>query len=222
MTNANVSGWDFVLPQDVTVIWDGINDSSPEHIKIIDGQYFNGIELVRTTTSNGMLTFNLGVTIETDKNHYSILKGSPNYFFNDASPVEVIIRSDYYNFLENFICWKIITPNKPITFKKGMPIAFLLNYPVELLQETSINFESINDNQEKLDQVSEYLKLKEHAGANLNDWEWTHSYKKGLTYKESQVKINLKPKLMEPWHKVCKTCYNILNQFLLKLEDLNV
>lgn len=198
MTNANVSGWDFVLPQDVTVIWDGINDSSPEHIKIIDGQYFNGIELVRTTTSNGMLTFNLGVTIETDKNHYSILKGSPNYFFNDASPVEVIIRSDYYNFLENFICWKIITPNKPITFKKGMPIAFLLNYPVELLQETSINFESINDNQEKLDQVSEYLKLKEHAGANLNDWEWTHSYKKGLTYKESQVKINLKPKLMEP------------------------
>lgn len=198
MTNANVSGWDFVLPQDVTVIWDGISDSSPEHIKIIDGQYFNGIELVRTTTSNGMLTFNLGVTIETDKNHYSILKGSPNYFFNDASPVEVIIRSDYYNFLENFICWKIITPNKPITFKKGMPIAFLLNYPVELLQETSINFESINDNQEKLDQISEYLKLKEHAGANLNDWEWTHSYKKGLTYKESQVKINLKPKLMEP------------------------
>jgi hypothetical protein len=198
MTNANVSGWDFVLPQDVTVIWDGINDSSPEHIKIIDGQYFNGIELVRTTTSNGMVTFNLGVTIETDKNHYSILKGSPNYFFNDAVAVEVIIRSDYYNFIENFICWKMITPNKPITFKKGMPIAFLLNYPIELLQETSINFDSINDNQEKLDQINEYSKLKEHAGANLSDWEWTHSYKKGLTSKENQVKVNLKPKLMEP------------------------
>ena len=103
MTNANVSGWDFILPQDVTVIWDGVSDSSPDHIKIIEGQYFAGSELVRTNTANGMLTFNLGVSIETDKNHYSIIKGSPNYFFNDAIPVEVIIRTDHYNFFENFI-----------------------------------------------------------------------------------------------------------------------
>jgi hypothetical protein len=198
MTNANVSGWDFILPQDVTVVWDGVNDASPDHIKIIEGQYFNGVELVRTTTANGMLTFNLGVSIETDKNHYSIIKGSPNYFFNDASPVEVIIRSDHYNFIENFICWKIITANKPITFKKGMPIATLLNYPIGLLESTSISFKNIDSDKEKLEQLEKYSKLKENLGADLNDWEWTHSYRKSMPSDNNETKINLKPKLMEP------------------------
>jgi hypothetical protein len=198
MTNANVSGWDFILPQDVTVIWDGINDASPDHIKIIEGQYFNDIELIRTNTSNGMLTFNLGVSIETDKNHYSILKGSPNYFFNDAFPVEVIIRTDYYNFFENFICWKITTANKPITFKKGMPIAMLLNYPIDLLESTVISFSDINNNQEKLEQVKQYTELKENLGSKLSNWEWTHSYKKLMSLDNDKNKVNLKPKLMEP------------------------
>jgi len=198
MTNANVAGWDFILPQDVVVIWDGINDSSPDHIKVIEGQYFNGVELVRTNTANGMLTFNLGVSIETDKKHYSILKASPNYFFNDASAVEVIVRSDYYNFVENFICWKIITPNKPITFKKGMPIAFLINYPIELLESTSIAFKNIIDDKEKLNQVNKYSKLKQELSNDLGDWEWSHSYKKSIINQYDHGKINLKPKLMEP------------------------
>jgi hypothetical protein len=198
MTNANVSGWDFILPQDVTVIWDGVNDSSPDHIKVIEGQYYNGSELVRTNTANGMLTFNLGVIIETDKNHYSILKGSPNYFFDDAVPVEVIIRTDHYNFLENFICWKMTTANKPITFKKGMPIALLVNYPIGLLESTHIGFKNIDSDKEKNEQIQEYTKLKENLGTDLNEWEWTHSYRKLMSLGKNEVKVNLKPKLMEP------------------------
>ena len=198
MTNANVSGWEFILPQDVVVVWDGINDSSSNHIKIIDGQYFNNKEIVRTTTGNGMLTFNLGVSIETDKDHYCILKGSPNYFLDDASPIEVIMRSDYYNFIENFICWKITTPNKPITFKKGMPIAFLVNYPIHLLESTLIEFKDISKNIEKNNQINKYNSLKENFYKKSKDWEWSHFYKKGTMSDENSIEVNLKPNLMEP------------------------
>lgn len=198
MTSAHISGWEFILPQDIVIIWDGISDSSGEHIKILEGEFYQGIKLVRTDTANSMLTFNLNVAIETDSDHYSILKGAPNYFFPDADPVEVVIRTDYFNFIENFFCWKIKTANKPITFKKGMPIAFLVNYPNSLLESTDIEFKDISISDVKSIQQSEYLKLKENFYDNAKDWEWSHFYKKGQVSQNKKIDINIRPRLMEP------------------------
>jgi hypothetical protein len=196
MTTAHVSGWEFLLPQDVTIIWDGISDSSGEHIKILEGQFYNDQEIVRTNTGNGILTFELGVAIETDNNHYSVLKGSPNYFFQDADPVEVIIRSDYFNFLDNFFCWKIKVADKPITFPKGMPIAFLVNYPVQLLESTKIKFAEIDD--DKIKQKEEYYKIKKEFSDKSDDWQWPNFYKKGILSETNKINVQTKPKLMEP------------------------
>lgn len=198
MTTAHISGWEFLLPQDVTVIWDGTCDSAKDHIKILEGEFYDNKKIVRTDTANGMLTFDLNVTIETDKKHYSILKGSPNIFFEDADPVETIIRTDYFNFIENFFCWKIKTPNKPITFKKNMPIAFLINYPINLLESTLIQFKDFNLDNNKIKQKEEYSKIKSKFYKQSENWEWSHFYRKGKVSEDTELNIKIKPKLMEP------------------------
>ena len=103
MTNSNLMGIEFILPQDVVVVWDGINDASPEHIKIIEGEFYNGYPLVNTNQANGMLQFSLNVAIETDKEHFCRLTGAPNYFIDGAKPMDVLLRTDYYNFNQNFL-----------------------------------------------------------------------------------------------------------------------
>ncbi len=198
MTSAHVSGWEFLLPHDVTVVWDGVSDSSKDHIKILDGEFYQGKRIVRTDTGNSMLTFDLNVTIETDKDHYSILKGSPNYFFQGADPVEVIIRSDYFNFNENFFCWKINTPHKKITFKKDMPIAFLLNYPINLLEKTVIEFKDFSSDNNKVMQKENYSKIKDEFFENAEEWGWSHFYRKGKISDNVELNVNIKPRLMEP------------------------
>lgn len=198
MTTAHISGWEFLLPQDVTIIWDGVSDSSKDHIKILDGEFYQGKRIVRTDTGNGMLTFDLNVTIETDKKHYSILKGSPNYFIEDATPIEVVIRTDYFNFFENFFCWKINKSNKPITFKKNMPIAFLINYPIDLLESTNIEFKDFNLDKDKVFQKENYAQIKSDFFKNAKDWEWSHFYRKGKISSDTELGIKIKPKLMEP------------------------
>jgi hypothetical protein len=198
MTIANVSGWEFLLPQDVTIIWDGINDSSSDHIKIIEGEYYNGKKIVATHTGNGMLTFLSNICIETDKNHFIFLDGPPNYFFEGAMPVKVAIRSDYFNYGENFFCWKITQANKEITFKKGMPFMFLLNFPINLLENTTIQIKDFKSNKELINKNDNYIKMKS-TFEKENQNKWSHFYRDGITpsFPEGN-NFSLNPKLIDP------------------------
>ena len=198
MTTAHVSGWEFILPQDVTVIWNGVYSTSETNIKILDGEYYNGVKIVRTDTGNGLITFNLNVIIETDKDHHSILKGPPNYFFEGADPVEVVIRSDYFNVIDNFFCWRMNAIDKPVTFKKGMPIAFLINYPNNLLESTNIKINKIEEDGLKDKENREYSEMRKDFQKNAKDWEWTNFYKKGKLSADKKIDVKIKPNLMEP------------------------
>lgn len=179
MSNANIMGWEFVLPQDVSVIWDGINDPSPEHIKILDGEFYNGYSLVNTNQGNGMLQFSLNVAIETDADHFCRLTGAPNYFVNGAKAMDIILRTDYYNFNQKFFSWKMYEPNKKIVFKKGMPIAFIVNYPITLLEQTSIVIDNAKTNSELLEKQQKYREMQDQFENNSKDWEWSHFYRDG-------------------------------------------
>ena len=77
-------GWEFILPHDVVAIWDGIADSSPDHVKILSGGDYNGISIAHPNTANGTITFEFNINLETDKDLYVLLNGAPNMFFNGA------------------------------------------------------------------------------------------------------------------------------------------
>lgn len=191
LTQANQHGWWFLLPQDVVVEWDGINKGiegdSPSHVKIIEGEYFQGLKIVTNEIGYGQVAFDFNCNIETDENHYLIFSGPPNYFYEDAKPLEVIWRSDFFNYHQITFHWLITTPNKKIVFPKGMPILFIKNYPKELLESTDFYIEDLDNNKKLKQDTFDY-------NIQIADWQKEHHlynyrkfYKNGIGSKYKKM-----------------------------------
>lgn len=178
MTTANLHGWEFLLPQDITVIWDGVSDTTPNHVTILDGQKLpNGNNLADTTTGNATISFNLNAFLDTDENHYSLLMGPPNHFVQGAKPMSALIRSDWYKHTTLNFCWQITTPNKPITFKKDTPFMYLINYPKNLLETTDLSVKIATDEQKN--KMIEYSNDRNKFYEENPPFKWASLYKKG-------------------------------------------
>lgn len=155
MSMANRHGWEFLLPQDVEVIWDGISDTSSTHVKILKGEYLpNGLRLVDPKTANGTITFFLNSYIETDPGHYLIMNGPSNHFVLGAVPMNALIRSDLTHKNDLQYCWQLTLANTPILFKKGTPFLTIYNYPVSLLESTNVEIAPVT--KEIIEAASKY------------------------------------------------------------------
>lgn len=150
LSTAIQHGWEIKLPQDIKVTWDGIwegqEGENSSHVKIVEGDSYNGKIIANSDSGVGQITFLLDMLVETDQDHYLVFSGPPNYIFEDAYPLSFIWRSDFYHYQDLSISWKITTPNKEIIFPKGMPIAFFTIYPKGLLESTEIEIHSTKDN----------------------------------------------------------------------------
>ena len=58
-TIINTHGWEFLLPHDVEIVWDGVISPDPSHVKIISGEYYDGMRIASTLTGSGTITFQL-------------------------------------------------------------------------------------------------------------------------------------------------------------------
>ena len=157
------------------------------------------MRIASTLTGSGTITFQLNCFFETDKDHYIMMSGSPNYFVDGVKPMNALWRSDYYTYGEANFCWKITEPNKVVTFKKGTPIAFIYNYPKDLLESTSISIENLAENKDLISKIDAYAQKRHKFYEENEDWTWGNFYKKGVgphdeKYLDSVFKINL----MEP------------------------
>ncbi len=168
-----------MLPHDVEVIWDGISDTSPEHIKVLKGEFLSsGRSFVDTRTANTTVSFNLNAILETDENHYSLLMGPPNHFVEGAKPMTALIRSDWYGNTSLNFCWIITTPNVPVLFKKGTPFMFLINYPKQLLERTEFKVKTMTP--EHSQQIRKYAEDRKNFYAENPGMKFTNMYRKGL------------------------------------------
>lgn len=176
MTTSILHGWDFILPQDVEVVWDGVNSSSSTHVQIVKGGTLpSGNVLADSLTANGTITFHLNAFIETDVNHFVFLQGPPNYFLDGAKPMTALLRSDWYRYTGAQFCWKLTTPNKPVLFKKGTPIARIMNYPIGLLEETTLE---VSPAPESYRQATNLYNAERQAFYKANPGKWPLMYKK--------------------------------------------
>jgi hypothetical protein len=178
MSMANRHGWEFLLPQDVEVMWDGVRDTSKDHVKILKGEFLpNGQRLVDTTTANGTITFYLNSYIETDPDHYLLLQGPANHFVEGATPMSALLRSDINHFNQIQYCWQMMVPNVPVVFKAGTPYVTIFNYPINLLNSTAFIIAPVTKELNK--EVEEYSNLR----SSLNEpgfKSFPNLYKKSL------------------------------------------
>ena len=179
ISTAGLHGWEFVLTNDVKFIWDGISDSSGEHVTILEGgKTPEGHIFVDTGTANATIAFQLNTVIETDQDHYVWLMGAPNYFIDGVQPMNALLQSDWYHFNSIQFCWKITRANEEITIPAGTPFLFMMNYPKSLIESTTFTMRDANE--EELKRVESYNKIRSDFYDNADAWKWHQMYKHGV------------------------------------------
>jgi hypothetical protein len=130
----NQLGWGISFPEDISFIWDGISDSTPEHVKILSGEKY-----AYPGRANGTISFNTGIMFKTDENLTLLSMPVPNLFIDGAVPFTTLISTSFFGG-ELPVAWMITKANEVITIKAGTPIIAVI--PIDLL---AINNSEITD-----------------------------------------------------------------------------
>lgn len=177
MTLANRLGWGISYPEDITFVWDGINDSTDKHIKVLEGEKYT-----HPGRGNRTISFYTGMTFDADENISLLTMPVPNQFIRGTQCVTTITSTSAL-IGELPIAWMVTEPNIEITIPAGTPIASIL--PISLKDIQSYNLDIIDGipeymrTQEWNDRVRERGRVsqeKNQAG------EWTHFYRNAIDH----------------------------------------
>lgn len=194
MTYASRHGWCIRLTETVNVIWDG--KDAAEGTVILTGRNQNGIRMVDNGTGNGVVTFHFNAIPRTSKDWNLWIMGAPNLVIPGASPLSGVVESDWM-FTSPTMNWKITTPKKVVTFKKGDPVIFFFPIHKTELETFEMNHYSIEDDQEMKKHSVEHAVWRSEKDANKEAIfgkaylrgkrtdgtypEWEHNHKPKLT-----------------------------------------
>lgn len=175
----NRLGWGLSFPEDIAVIWDGITDTTPDHIRVLEGEKY-----VSTNRGNATLSFNTGLIFNTDPETSVMAMPVPNQFIRGAQCYTTIISTSFY--IHSLpLAWRITEPNIEIRIPANTPVATILpisltnlqnNYHLEVSEEPPA--------QEYWDEVKKYGDAAE-SGSDMGDW--SKMYRDAVDYKGEKV-----------------------------------
>jgi len=178
MTLANSLGYEISFPEDITFVWDGMDNSESEHVKILKGQKY-----CYNTRSNASLSFKTGLVIKTDSNVTMLQMPVPNYFNKDYQAFTTLISTSFYS-SEFPIAIKVLNPDKEITIKAGEPIVTLVPISLEKISNISLNLENANFDKD----FYKYVNEKVDAAADINkNGTWTNWYRDATDHLSSKL-----------------------------------
>jgi len=134
----NRLGWAVSFPDDISFIWDGITDTTPDHIKILKGEKW-----VSTNRGNATVSFYAGLIFKTDELTSTLAMPVPNLFVRGAHAYTTLISTSFY-MPELPLAWRVTEPNIEITIPAGQPVFSILpisltgleeNYTLEIIEE---------------------------------------------------------------------------------------
>lgn len=175
----NRLGWGISYPEDITFIWDGITDTSPDHVKILSGHKY-----VSNTRGNASLSFTTGLRFETDQNTSMLSMPVPNIFTRGAQCYTALISTSFY--MHSFpLAWRITEPNIEITIPANTPVAAVFPLSVGSLQDDyELCISSDPPSQEYWDEVRKYgdaAEIKNGVG------DWSKMYRDAVDYRGDSV-----------------------------------
>lgn len=164
----NQMGWGISFPEDITFIWDGISDSTPDHVKILSGEKYAYAE-----RSNATVSFNTGTTFKTDENYSLLTMPVPNSFTDGYQPFTTIMSSSFYS--GDLSCAiRVTRPNVEITIKANTPVFCIVPIDLASLQDSEIELLDSSEMPPRSFDAGDYSK----AGAESNSiGKWTNFYR---------------------------------------------
>jgi hypothetical protein len=175
VTQSNVIGWSISCKKNIEFVWDGINDQSSDHIKILyapEGSYEG--------RGQSSVSFSTGLYFKTNKD-VSIFTINPvNYFNDDFETMSSLITTSFYdNSLPLAI--KAKTSNKKIIIKSGTPLATIIPISLSNLNNTFIEISEYRDEDKKRQNANQSYGI---AAQEINKkGEWTDWYRDAVNEK---------------------------------------
>jgi hypothetical protein len=176
---SNKLGWGISFPEDLSFVWDGITDTTPDHIKILKGHKY-----MFTGRGSATISFNSGLIFKTDDETTTLAMPVPNLFVRGAQCYTTLISTSF--FMSGFpLAWKLTEPNVEITIPAGQPVAAILPISLTNLQE-NYTLETIDGypDHSYWDEVKKYGDAAE-AKNSLGDW--SKMYRDAVDYNGEKV-----------------------------------
>lgn len=130
----NTIGWSISFLDDIEFIWDGISDTTPDHVTILSAP----VGVCTTKRANATISFYSGFYFDTPDNVSMLQIVPPNFFVDGATPFTTVISTSVLKEAIP-IAWKITRPNTVIKIPAGMPVATFI--PISLKEYQNVELE---------------------------------------------------------------------------------
>jgi hypothetical protein len=179
---SNQLGWGISFPEDISFIWDGISDSSPDHVKILSGQKY-----AYSGRANGTISFNSGLVFKTDTNLSLLSMPVPNLFIDGAVPFTTIMSSSFFTGPLP-IAWMITKPNEVITIKAGTPVVAVLPIDLSSLNNSEMVFQDTSKfPQNPYNNIFDPNEYMETIKRLNNSGDWSNFYRDAVDHLKRKI-----------------------------------
>ena len=178
VTQSNVIGWYLSCSEDIIFTWDGINDQTDQHVKIVSpsGSY--------SGRGQSSISLNTSLVFRTDPD-VSIWTIHPvNYFNDDFETMSSVISTSFYdNPLP--LALKAKKANVETIIKAGTPIATII--PISLTHLNNTSIELVEDKDEDRSRTNANIAYGEAAQVLNSSGNWTDWYRNAVNEKNETV-----------------------------------
>lgn len=179
---ANRLGWGISFPEDISFIWDGVNDPTSTHVKILSGEKY-----AHPDRGNRTISFNTGISFKTteDKNLSILTMPVPNQFIDGAQCMTTILSTSVLP-AEFPIAWMITRANQVITIPAGTPVAAF--FPISLTDIQDYEMVMKPASEMYTSEYVDHLTKNGDASQAMNKKGiWTHFYRDAVDYLGKKV-----------------------------------
>ena len=175
----NRLGWGVSFPEEIRFVWDGITDTTPDHITILSGEKY-----VYTGRGNATISFNTGLIFKTDEQTTMLTMPVPNLFIRGAQCYTTLISTSFY-FHTLPIAWRLTEPNIEIVIPANTPIATVL--PLSLTQLENDYELQISPDYPTEEYWQEVRKYGDAAEIKNGVGDWSKMYRDAVDYRGNSV-----------------------------------
>jgi len=178
VTQANVVGYSLSCTEDIEFEWDGINDQTPDHVKILSP------ERAYSGRGQSSISMDTGLIFRTDQDVSIIAINPVNYFSDEFETMSSLISTSFYD--NPFpLALKAKTANKRIVIKAGTPVATIIPISLTQLNNTVIKMVDYKDEDRK--RVEANISYGEAAQVINSTGEWTDWYRNAVNEKQESI-----------------------------------
>ncbi len=170
VTLTNGLGWGISFPEEISFVWDGVESTSGEHVKVLSGHKY-----VYTERANSTISFKTGIVFRTDQNLSLLQMPVPNLFVEGTQAFTILMSTSFWSG-ELPCAWRITKPNSIITIPANQPVISVLPISLTDLNNSEIILKNEQDFDKEIKNINNENYSKKVAEIN-SQGKWSNFYR---------------------------------------------